>query len=221
MSFLRVNTSISPGNIYKASTDPLHQHKTHSAHVTQHIAIKALRAAHSLHASWQEAGFLLPPICPVWSRLALNCCERSHRSTGGWVGCHKESELHPSPVPVCVCAYVEVPHVCACVFFPLNIAVNRSFAFTSVSFASLPARKEPPDTCSTQAAWAHTEQQRCHITRVYLVLMPELSVTTSDTAEDVVFLSRPACKLISDNMRWTTISSVTLPNKSQNLTWSQ
>lgn len=141
--------------------------------MTRHNVIKALKNSPSLPA-WQQGVFLVTPICPVWSRLVLNRCEGSWGSTGGWVGCHKESELYPSSARVCVfvCVFVHMlrSHACACIcFFPLNRSCQQK-CWISGSFAALPAPKEAHDT------WPPRQQHtRRHRTRVFLVLMPDLA----------------------------------------------
>lgn len=95
--------------------------------------------------------FLCTPLCLVWSGLVLNCCERSCRSTDGWVPvtenlnfiCHLCARAC-----VCLCAYVPVClHVCLL----LSLAVTPSnLNVESMWSATLPAPKEAPDT---QAPW--------------------------------------------------------------------
>ena len=90
----------------------------HSSHVTMHIVCSALKTR---RVSWQEDLFPLTPICPVWSRLVLNCCEGSGRSVSGWVGGWLSRRIWTVFITcanVCACVHVCVRclslHMCVC-----------------------------------------------------------------------------------------------------------
>lgn len=107
-----------------------------------------------LHASWQGDLFLLTPICPVWSRLVLNHCKGSRRSTGGWVAVKNNLNfIHH----FCVCVHVRVLNTRACVW----VCVHFYHHVWAVLLCQL---MRTPLTHGSQAAWARRQQQHHPIT---------------------------------------------------------